>query len=189
MLTQLHVCWFGPSCPDRFLPRHDFSFSDHVTEVLVSCTHSLYAIRILKFHGLSSDSLHMVKPQLYCGCSTLPLLGMATRSPLTVRMERLLSSLVRMDYLPKDSPNLLDLVYKSELALLDACIFDSYHVFRYIFSLSSSDVLAFASAATPLSCHSKILRTSYPMCSTDPSSPITPPNDPSISCLPLLPSD
>src|SRR6218665_3785716 len=42
----------------------------------------------------------------------------------------------------------------------------------------SSDVLAFASAPTPLPCHSNIPTTSYPVSSTDHSSPITPPNDP-----------
>ena len=62
----------------------------------------------------------------------------------------------------KDSLNFLDFVYNSELALLDAVIFYSYHILRSIFLLSYSDVLPFASATTPLSCHSKILRTLYP---------------------------
>src|SRR6218665_2559803 len=52
-----------------------------------------------------------------------------------------------------------------------------------IFPLICSSVMAFASVTTPLSCHPKILRTSYPMSSTDPFSSITPPNDPPTSYL------
>ena len=45
-----------------------------------------------------------------------------------------------MDYLPKDAPDFLDLVSKSELALLDAVIFDSYHVLLLLLSSISSAV-------------------------------------------------
>ena len=49
-------------------------------------------------------------------------------------------------------------------------------------------VLAFASSTTPLSCHSKIIRTSYPVSTTYPSSPIrpTPPNGPLNPVVPNL---
>src|SRR6218665_3031339 len=52
------------------------------------------------------------------------------------------------------------------------------------YSPLSSSSSAFASATTSLSCHPKILITTHPVFPTDPSSPITPLNDP----LSLLPS-
>jgi len=64
-----------------------------------------------------------LKPQLNRGCSTLPLLGMATYAhhwPCYNRMTPF-SSLVRMDDLLKDCPNFLDFVYKSELTFLISC--------------------------------------------------------------------
>jgi len=37
--------------------RGDLCFSDHISEVLTSCARSQYALRILKTHGLSHESL------------------------------------------------------------------------------------------------------------------------------------
>src|SRR6218665_64638 len=78
------------------------------------------------------------KLQLYRGCSTcmLPLVDMAIGYTLDTgraKVERLLMKMVRMDYLTKDCPNVVDSVYKSELAPLDAIIFYPNHVFRPIF--------------------------------------------------------
>ena len=100
----------------------------------------------------SSDSLHMVTKAttqsrlLYAALARYGYTLATDRA----RIERLLSRLVRMDYLAKGCANFFDLLYKSELALLDAVVFDSYNVLQCIFPLSSLDVLAFASATVPL---------------------------------------
>ena len=110
---------------------NDFSFSDHITEVLVTCARSLYAIHILKFHGLSSDSIHMVTK-----ATTLSRLIYAapawygyTLATNCARIEWLLLRLVRMDYLLKDCHNFLDLVY----IYIWIGSFDSYQVLQSIF--------------------------------------------------------
>src|SRR6218665_3359009 len=43
-----------------FVLRGDLSVGHHLTETLGSCSRSLYAVRILKAHGLPTSSLHEV---------------------------------------------------------------------------------------------------------------------------------
>src|SRR6218665_2016207 len=83
----------------------------------------------------------------------------------------------------------LDLVYKSELALLDAVIFNSYHVLRLVFPCSPPTSWSSQLILPPLSCHPKILRTSYPVPSIQiPPLPLLHRMIPSISVLHFLPS-
>src|SRR6218665_3532338 len=64
-------------------------------------------------------------------------------------------------------------------------IYDSYHVLRSIILCPPLTSCPLQVLPPLLSCHQKILRTSYPVSYTDPSSPIAPPNDP-LNLLPPL---
>src|SRR6218665_3074014 len=89
--------------------RDDFCFSDHVSEVLTSCVRSLYALQILKTHGPSSESLHLVTQ-----ATTLSrLLIIPLIKTLSVKLIRILymsslaSTMSCIQYFPPSSFNVL----------------------------------------------------------------------------------
>lgn len=121
--------------------------------MLTTCSRSLYAIEVLEYHGLSSESsIWLHRPLHYHDCYRQPPPGMASRYTLAkdrARIERLLASLIRLNYLPSGYPSYQDLLSKTDLTILESVIFDSHHFLRPILPLSSG-VLVCASASTTL---------------------------------------
>src|SRR6218665_1626914 len=90
----------------------------HISGVLESCSRSLYALRILRSHGLPESALHEVTR-----ATTLARLlyaspawwGFASVSDRT-RVQRFLQRTIRMGYLPPALPDAAVLVAEAETA-------------------------------------------------------------------------
>jgi len=141
----------------------DFSFTYHVTEVLVTCACSLYFICILTSHGLTSYSLHTVTKAttlsrlLYAAPACI-----TTRSPPTKPEENdsFRGWLEWTTYLKTVHHLGLTIINLNWLLWMLLSFIPNTYSDPCYSPLSSSVVLAFTSATTPLSCHPKILRTS-----------------------------
>ena len=85
--------------------RSNLNFSDHVTNTLSSCQKTLYAFRILKTHGLSSESIYdifkaaVLSKLLYCSQARFRYLLAADAN----RIEAFLSKSKRFNYYPSSA--------------------------------------------------------------------------------------
>src|SRR6218665_227683 len=78
------------------LPDSKLTMSDHVSQVLCACSISIFALRLLRNHGLRSNQLHLVARATTI--ASILFAGEGDRQCL----ERLMARLRRMGYLPKD---------------------------------------------------------------------------------------
>src|SRR6218665_3232667 len=85
-----------------------------------ACSRSLYALRVLRVHGLPPAVLHKVSR------ARLPYAwwGFAKQKDRN-RLERLLKRMRRMGYLPSSTPDVADLVRAAEDRLLGAVVANS----------------------------------------------------------------
>ena len=109
--------------------------TQHVSELLRGCSRSLYALRILRAHGLSSEALQEVAR----ATSVARLLYSApawwgfTLGEDRVRMERMLNRMRRLGFLPATSPNMEELAAGADARLLSNVIRNDNHVLRSLF--------------------------------------------------------
>ena len=113
----------------------DLRASSHVGEVLCACSSSLYALRMLKAHGLPTRALHTV-----AGATTVAKLLYAapawwgfTTADDRARVERFLARMRRSGYLPLDSRGAAAMVGDAEDGLLRSVVRCRTHVLRSIF--------------------------------------------------------
>src|SRR6218665_3768536 len=82
--------------------RDDLNAYAHITEVLQACSRSLYALRIIRSHGLPPKALHEVARSttlsrlMYADSAWCGFASAADR----VRVDRFISRTIRMGYLP-----------------------------------------------------------------------------------------
>src|SRR6218665_3725485 len=106
-----------------------------LTEFLGSCSRSLYAVRILKAHGLPISSFYevsratVVARLLYAAPVWR---GFATAQDCS-RIDRFINRTVNLGYLPAHCQTFNFLVNTAEDNLLSSIIRNSYHVLRPLF--------------------------------------------------------
>jgi len=115
--------------------RDDLNASTHITEILAKCSRSMYALRILRSHGLPTTALHDVTR-----ATTLAKLMYAApawwgfaRAVDRARIDSFIRRTCRMGYLPRETPEAAVLVGDAEDGLLAAVASCSAHVLRPIF--------------------------------------------------------
>lgn len=101
-------------------------------ETMGACSRSLYALRVLRVHGLPPAVLHEVARAttlahlLYTSPAWWGFAKQVDRS----RLERLLTRMRRMGYLPSCTPDVFDLAHAAEQRLLGSVAVNSNHVLR-----------------------------------------------------------
>ena len=94
----------------------DLRASNHVDSVIASCSQSMYALRVLKAHGLPAAALHTVTRAttiarlLYASPAWWGLTIEKDRS----RLDKLYTRIKRMNYLPDNAPPFPSLVGKAD---------------------------------------------------------------------------
>jgi hypothetical protein len=107
----------------------------HVSELLKSCSRSLYALRILRSHGLPQGALQEVTT----ATSVARLLYAApawwghTTADDRERLERMMHRMRKLDYLPTTTPSIEALVFEADKGLLHAVMRKDFHVLRSLF--------------------------------------------------------
>jgi len=115
--------------------RDDLNASTHITGVLGACSRSLYALRILRSHGLPPKALHEVARSttlsrlMYAAPAWWGLASAADRE----RVDRFISRTIRMGYLPPHTIDASAMVADGEDRLLAAVSSCSNHVLRPVF--------------------------------------------------------
>ena len=115
--------------------REDLGTSTHTDGILEVCSRSLYALRVLKSHGLPTTALHdvaratTVSRLLYAA----PAWWGFTKAEDRNRLDRFLQRSRRMGYLPDNAPDVSDMVRRAEDRLLTAVSRNTSHVLRSLF--------------------------------------------------------
>src|SRR6218665_3996639 len=108
------------------------TMKDHLDHLLSSCASSIYALRMLRVHGLQDKQIHVV-------ASMITLASMLYASPAwwgyttaqdRDRIERLMSRLRRGGYLPPGHPSYEVLAGKADERLLKSITSNPSHVLR-----------------------------------------------------------
>ena len=110
--------------------QDNLSMAAHISEVVSSCSSSLYALRVLRNHGLPPDSLHEVSR-----ASTMARLmyaspawwGFASASE-RARIEAFVNKTKRFGYLPPSAPSAAEICDRADTNLFKAVMKDSSHV-------------------------------------------------------------
>src|SRR6218665_586325 len=106
--------------------------SAHIEQVLASCASSMYALRVLRCHGLPPAQLHegaratTIASLMYASPSWWGFSSAKDRS----RMERLINKLKRSGFLPESAPSAAALAGEAEQRLFRAVISDPTHVLQ-----------------------------------------------------------
>jgi hypothetical protein len=113
--------------------------SEHVDLTVRSCASSLYALRVLREHGLQGPALHLTTR-----ATTLARLlyaspawwGLMSSSEVD-RVEGLMRRVKRAGFLPQDAPTATQMAEAADAALFSAIIQDNNHVLRRLFPTRS----------------------------------------------------
>jgi hypothetical protein len=107
----------------------------HVSELLSACSRSLYALRILRSHGLPPEALHEVARAtsvarlLYAAPAWWGYASGEDRE----KLERMLRRMRRLGFLPMNSLSFEEMATMADGGLLRAVIQNEFHVLRGLF--------------------------------------------------------
>ena len=109
---------------------NDFRFGDHVTKILTSVSQSLYALRILKSHGMPSHSLHNVFKST---CLSRLAYAVSAWYGFTLaeereRIEAFLRKSQRLGYCSTDNKSFAEIVNSTDHTLFQSIVNNSSHV-------------------------------------------------------------
>lgn len=109
--------------------------TEHINQLINSGSSSFFALRTIKNHGASQDSLHLItnatiiSRTLYASPAWWGLISGKDK----LRLEQLLNKLKRFGYAQANSPSIAELVRKAEMALFKAALLNDNHSIRCLF--------------------------------------------------------
>jgi len=110
----------------------ELSMTPHLTEVVSSCASSMYALRVLRSHGLPPSAIQQVARMTTV--ATLMYASPAwwgyTQASDRARMEQLVNKLKRCGFLPTTAPTVQQMAAKADDSLFRAVITNESHVLR-----------------------------------------------------------
>jgi len=115
--------------------RCDLRADSHVDEIIGACSGSLHALKTLRSHGLPSKALHTVSEAttvarlLYAAPAWWGFASVTDHN----RLEKFLSRMKRMGYLPSGSPTMEVRVGAADDRLLQSVVWSESHVLRGLF--------------------------------------------------------
>ena len=115
--------------------RYDLCMTTHIEETLASCSSTLYALRVLRSHGLPSHSLHEVAKMTtiaHLMYASPAWWGYANSSD-KAKIEQLINRMRRCGFLPSTAPSGSALAGLADERLLKAVCSDPNHVLRHHF--------------------------------------------------------
>src|SRR6218665_2011269 len=113
----------------------DLSARLQISDTLGACSRSLYALRVLRAHGLPSVALQEVAratTQARLLYASPAWWGVAKKEDRN-QLESLVKRMRRMGYLPSSTPGVEDLVHAAEERLLGAVVVNTNHILRHLF--------------------------------------------------------
>src|SRR6218665_3672159 len=113
-----------------------FTMTDHVSQVLNTCSSSMFALRLLRTHGLQSQELHLVARATTIASilyATPAWWGFVGERDRLLRLERLIARMRRRGYLPSDFKNIASLAEEADRRLFKSIIQCQTHVLHHLF--------------------------------------------------------
>ena len=114
--------------------RNDFSMSSHIDAIIVSCSQSLYAMSLLKTHGMKADELFKVfqaTPVSKLMYAAPARWGFARAQDID-RIEAFLRRSRKLEYCSPNLPNAVNLCAKLDITLFHAIISNQDHVLHQL---------------------------------------------------------
>jgi len=113
----------------------DLNASTHITGILGECPRSMYALRILRSHGLQTTALHDVTSATTLAkfMYAAPAWWGFAQAVDRARIDSFICRTCRIGYLPRETPEAAVFVSDAEDGLLAAVASCSAHVLRPIF--------------------------------------------------------
>src|SRR6218665_3485533 len=114
------------------LVSNDIHATNHIESLSSSCSRSLYALRVLRSHGLRAEALHVITGAttvarlLYASPAWLGLTSAKDRD----RLEQFLRRIQRMGFLHAETPTIAEMVGTAEYRLLRSIIANTHHLLR-----------------------------------------------------------
>src|SRR6218665_1221305 len=108
--------------------------TDHVSQVFNTCSSSMFALRLLRTHGLQPQELHLVTRAttaasiLYATPEWWGFAGERDR----LRLERLIARMRRRGYLPSDFSNIASLAEEGDRRLFKSILQSQINVLRHL---------------------------------------------------------
>ena len=147
----------------------DLKMEAHITEVLASCSSSLYALRVLRNHGLPPSSLHEVaraSTMARLMCASPAWWGYASEGERD-RLEGFIRKTKRFGYLPPTAPTAEVMSDRADDGLFRAVRSNPSHVLHALLPATRSHEHNLRPRPHIVSSfQKKTLKTSYPACST-----------------------
>src|SRR6218665_3469548 len=109
--------------------------TDHVSQVLNTCSSSMFALRPLRTHGLQPQELHLVARDTTVASilNATPAWWGFVGEGDCLRLELLIARMRRRGYLPSDFPNIASLAEEADHRLFKSIIQCQIHVLRHLF--------------------------------------------------------
>jgi len=110
------------------------SISDHITNVITKCAQSLYALKVLRSHGLSEDNLAVVFKSVVLAkilYASPAWWGFANSSDKQ-RLEAFLRRCTRLHFYRQEAPTVTELVEDLEEQLFTNVLANDHHLLSYI---------------------------------------------------------
>ena len=109
-----------------------FRMREHIDSVLASCQKTLFALKTLRAHGMSTESLHRVYEAVALGkirYASSAWFGF-TSSDDRDRIDTFLRKSTRFGFLPQDHPTFSALCERADLRLFNSILSEPNHVLR-----------------------------------------------------------
>jgi len=113
----------------------DLRMTKHIQQVLASCSTSLYALRVLRDHGMTINALHdvamatTVAHLMYASPSWWGYTSEADKNKFQI----MINKMKRRGFLLSNTPNVVEMSQASDRSLFRAVCVDPHHVLRGIF--------------------------------------------------------
>ena len=109
----------------------DLGISPHLDQVLSSCASSMYALRVLRSHGLQPKMLHEVaKMTTIASLYASPAWWGYSSANDRARIDQLIRKLKRSGFLPQVAPDAETLAREADDRLFKSILLDPNHVLR-----------------------------------------------------------
>ena len=114
--------------------QDNLSFGEHVDHLVAQGAQTLYALRILKHHGLNGPNLWTVANSTLLARLTyaLPAWWELIVSEGLLRLKEMVSRAVKQSYLPPNQPAFDEICDRNDVGLLKAIKDDSNHVLNHL---------------------------------------------------------
>lgn len=139
--------------------RQDLQMSSHIDSILASCSSSMYALKVLRSHGLTASALQIVTQSTAIAqlMYASPAWWVYTKAEEGNRIEQQISRMKHQNYLSNEAKSAEALAQLADKQLFSSIVYNEYHVLYSLLPQSILPVTHSVSALMLLPCLIKMI--------------------------------